>query len=63
MTTYHEPQVHWPPDRQPCKDRKNGPFRTNMTDACDRIERELSAFTRSGHPWRTQELWIFADAD
>lgn len=32
-----------------------------MSDACERVEAEVSAFTRSGNDWRTKELWIFAD--
>jgi hypothetical protein len=63
MDVYHESQVPWPADRPVCKDRKSGPFRTAMADATRRIETEVGAFTRAGKPWRTKELWIYADAD
>jgi hypothetical protein len=32
-----------------------------MVDACERIEREVSAFTRSGRNWRTHNLTIYSE--
>ncbi len=61
MTVYHESQVPWPAGRAETADRKNGPFQTNMANACDRIEKQVEMFSRS--TWRTTELWIYADAD
>ena len=61
MNVFHENQVPWPPNRTVTADRKNGPFRTSMSDACDRVEKAVSAFTRTGRSWRTKELWIYAD--
>lgn len=63
MNVFHENQVPWPAGRGPTTDRKSGPFQTNMTDACRRVEAAVEAFTRSGRPWRTNELWIYADSD
>lgn len=63
MNTYHENQVPWPPDRPVTASRKSGPFATNLSDACERIEQAVSAFTRKGRGWRTKELWIYADGD
>ena len=63
MRIFHENQVPWPAGREVTTDRKSGPFQTNMANACDRIESELSAFTKSGQQWRVTEVWIFADAN
>lgn len=63
MNVYHENQVPWPANKPETKTRKSGPFTTNMSDACKRIEKEVAAFTRAGKNWRTKEVWIFADAD
>lgn len=63
MITYHENQVPWPPDRAVTESRKNGPFRTNLSDACERVEGAVSAFTSRGRQWRTNELWIYVDGD
>lgn len=63
MNIYHENQVVWPAGRQVTRFRKNGPFKTSMADACQRIEKEVGAFTPNGRNWRTKELWIFVDAE
>lgn len=63
MNVFHENQVPWPADKPVTAERKNGPFRTSMSDAATRIETEVGAFTRPGKNWRTTELWIYADAD
>lgn len=61
MNVAHENQVPWPAERGVTASRKSGPFRTNMVDACERIEREVSAFTRAGRNWRTRNLTIYAE--
>jgi hypothetical protein len=63
LTVYHENQVPWPIGREITKDRKSGPFTTSLSDACARIEKEVGAFTKHGQPWRTRELWIYADGE
>jgi len=61
MIVEHENQVPWPAGRGITASRKSGPFKTNMTDACERIEREVGAFTRAGRDWRTRSLRIYAE--
>lgn len=61
MNIYHENQVPWPATRPLTKTRKNGPFKTSLANACDRIEQAVKAFTKSGQSWRTKELWIYTE--
>jgi len=60
MNVFHESQVPWPTSKQKTSERKSGQFKTNLSDACDRIERAVSAFSKS--VWRTRELWIYVEA-
>lgn len=62
MNVYHESQVPWPASKAKTSSRNRGQFQTNLADACTRIEKAVSAFTRPGQGWRTSELWIYADA-
>jgi len=61
MNTYHETQLAWPPQKQFCQDRKPGQFQSSLANALDRVESQVSAFTKKGSKWRTRELWIYLD--
>lgn len=64
MNIYHENQVPWPVGKAitPSHERKSGQFSVTLASAAERIEKQVGAFTKSGKPWRTSALWIYAEA-
>lgn len=61
MNTYHENQLPWPQGKPKTIDRRNGPFKTSISNALDRVEAAVSAFTPNRHTWRTRNLTIYCD--
>lgn len=56
MKVFHETQVPWPVTKKRRAVRKRGPFSVNLATAADRVEKEISLFTRN-----VGEVWIYAN--